>query len=61
MKRKKLLNTKIKCNSCKKEFAYTGKTGDIQFRPYPYMVEIEGDNTKFWLCDDCCNRNAEEI
>lgn len=61
MKRKQLMGKKIKCVCCEKEFEYTGKTGDIQYRPLPYAAEIHGDKKPVWVCDECCDKNAEEI
>ena len=43
------------CSRCKE------KKPDVRFAPTALGVEIYGDNTPVWMCQDCRNRLAEEI
>lgn len=38
-----------------------GRRGQVEVRPWPYADEIQGDDTKHALCDDCCDASAAEI
>ncbi len=32
---------------------YCGSTVNVEYRPNPYLLEIRGDNTKYYICDKC--------
>ena len=36
-------------------------SSNCSFVEDPYLSEINGDYTKFWLCDDCCDKSCQEI
>jgi hypothetical protein len=44
-----------KCDICKQI------KSDVYLQVNPYASEIEGDDTKYNLCNDCCSELAEEI
>lgn len=41
---------------------FCGKAGhDVEFRVDPYLNEIMGDDTKYWICDACAYDRAQDI
>lgn len=41
---------------------YCGKvTGDVEYTPNPYALQLHDDDTKHWLCSDCTAERAEAI
>lgn len=44
----------IKCEDC-------GEIKECTWTSDPFRDEIYGDETKHWLCEDCCFDSAQDI
>lgn len=44
----------LKCHEC-------GDVVKCQYIPDPYMEDIEGDDTKMWICEVCACTSAMDI
>lgn len=45
------------CEYCLRYFDDDG----IDLRPNPYHLELEGDDTEYWICNDCWQKWADDI
>ena len=47
-----------KCEFCGWEHT---EDNPVTYGPDPYGYEIHGDDTQYWICDDCQQQSAENI
>lgn len=44
-----------------KKCEYCGSTKNVSYDINPYDDDINGDDTKHWICDDCFKDMADDI